>query len=160
MPSCSSSFSHNSQVLAHYIIKPLNFPVLVMFKLDCLTLASRAVATKLLQSANPLLTDGGEKWVELDSFQKLCLATWYVKHRLSFKIWSIFVSVDLLELFLFWGELFSVGDLCLFVWANDKSVLSGFYALLLAVSEPPDRKFSKVLQLIIGPFYWSRDKLE
>lgn len=39
----SSSFSHNSQVLAHYIIKPLNFPALVMFKLNCLTLAFYAL---------------------------------------------------------------------------------------------------------------------
>lgn len=37
--SSSSYFTHNSQVLAHYIIKPLNFPALVMFKLNCLTLA-------------------------------------------------------------------------------------------------------------------------
>lgn len=82
------------------------------------------------------------------------------KTQLSFKIWSIFVFVDLLELFLFWGGLFSVGDLCLFVWANDSSVLSGFYTLLLAVSELPDRKFSKVLQLRIGPFSWNGDKVE
>lgn len=45
------------------------------------------------------------------------------KTQLSFKIWSIFVFVDPLELFLFQGGLFSVEDLCLFVWANGSSVL-------------------------------------